>query len=430
MTLSDPKALLIHVFESALRAAAPSVCVADALAEVEDRAPAVVIGAGKAAAAMAAAFHAAWHAPTRGLVVTRYGHGLTADEDAGGIEIVEAGHPSPDGASLAAGARLLELARGVRPGEKLIALISGGGSALASAPIDGLTFEQKRDAANFLIRAGADIREINCVRKHLSGIKGGRLAAAARPATVLTFAISDVPGDDPADIASGPTIPDRTRQADALAILESYRYPRLDALRAVLADPRLETPKPDDPTFARDTVRVLASSATALDAAEAVLAARGVRVVRLGDDLDGEAEALGREHARLALELAQTGVPTAILSGGETRVVLGEGEGRGGRNLEYLAGLALELAGAPGIFALAADTDGIDGNGDHAGGLVTPDLLARGAADGLSLEALLARHDTYRFFDGCESLLRTGPTRTNVNDFRLIVCSPRPQGSP
>lgn len=423
-TLSDPKALLTRAFESALRAAAPAVCLDGAIAEVDARTPAVVIGAGKAAAAMAAAFRAAWDAPVRGLVVTRYGHGLAPGEDAGGIEVVEAGHPSPDEASLAAGARLLELARGVGEGERLVALISGGGSALASAPLGGLRFEQKRDAANFLIRAGADIREINCVRKHLSGLKGGRLAAAARPAEVITFAISDVPGDDPADIASGPTIPDRSTQRDALAILDRYRYPRIDALRVVLEDPRLETPKPADPAFSRDTVRVVASNATALDAAEGFLKSHGIRIVRLGDDLDGEAESLGREHARLALELAGSGTPVAILSGGETRVVLGDADGRGGRNLEYLAGLALELAGAPGIFALAADTDGIDGHGDHAGGLVTPDTLARGSALGLSLEALLARHDSYRFFDACDLLLRTGPTRTNVNDFRLIVCRP------
>ena len=428
-TLSDPKALLTRAFECALRASAPAVCVDRALADVDVRAPAVVIGAGKAAAAMAAAFSAAWEAPVRGLVVTRYGHGLAPGEDTGGIEVVEAAHPFPDSASLAAGARLLELARSVAPGERLVGLISGGGSALASAPLDGLAFEEKRDAAKYLIRAGADIREINCVRKHLSGLKGGRLASAARPATVLTFAISDVPGDDPADIASGPTLPDRTTQRDALEILHGYGYPRIDALRAVLDDPRFETPKPGDPSFAEDTVRVIASNATALDAAQAFLEGEGFRVVRLGDDLDGEAESLGREHARLALELSGSSTePVAILSGGETRVVLGNAEGRGGRNLEYLAGLALELNGAPGIFALAADTDGIDGDGDHAGGLVTPDMLARGAALGFSLETLLARHDTYRFFDACDLLLRTGPTRTNVNDFRLIVCRPNHLG--
>ncbi|HEX7081048.1 MAG TPA: DUF4147 domain-containing protein [Gammaproteobacteria bacterium] len=420
----DETALLVGAFERALRAAAPAGRLSAALDDVDDRGPALVVGAGKAAAAMAAAFGALWSAPVRGMVVTRYGHGLAPGEDAGGIDVVEAGHPSPDAASLAAGARLLELARGIRPGETLVSLISGGGSSLASAPLGPVTFEQKRDAAGFLIRAGADIREINCVRKHLSGLKGGRLAAAAHPARVLTFAISDVPGDDPADIASGPTVPDRTTQRQALEILRRYGYPRLDALRPVLEDSRFETPKPGDPAFARDSVSVIASAATALDAAAGFLEEQGFAVHRLGDDLADEAQALGREHARLAMEAHRQGGNVAILSGGETRVVLGEDEGRGGRNLEYLAGLALELDGCPGIFALAADTDGIDGNGDHAGGIVVPGLLDRGRALGLSLEALLARHDSYRFFEACESLLRTGPTRTNVNDFRLIVCRP------
>lgn len=424
------RSLLGRAFECALRAAQPAAALRQALGDVDRRQPALVLGAGKAAAAMAAAFAAAWEAPVRGLAVTRYEHGLLPGEEAGGIEVIEAGHPSPDTSSLAAGKRLLELARSVRPEERLVCLISGGGSALASAPLDGLTFEQKRNAANFLIRAGADIREINCVRKHLSGLKGGRLAAAARPASVTTYAISDVPGDDPADIASGPTIPDKTTQRDAFAVLDRYGYPQLAELRDVLEDTRFETPKPGDPKFAGDVVRVIATGATALDAAEAFLVEAGFKVMRLGDDLDGEAESLGREHARLALEILESGVPTALLSGGETRVVLGqrEAEGRGGRNLEYLAGVALELAGSTGVYALAADTDGIDGDGDHAGGIVEPGMLERGGRLGMSLEALLAQHDTYRFFDACDSLLRTGPTRTNVNDFRLLLCRPDAKG--
>lgn len=427
---SGSRRLLEQAFECALRAVQPAAALREALGEVDRQRPAVVLGAGKAAAAMAVAFAAAWEAPLRGQVVTRYEHGLLPGEDAGGIEIIEAGHPTPDAASLAAGKRLLELARSVRSEERLVCLISGGGSALAAVPLDGLIFEQKRDAAHFLIRAGADIREINCVRKHLSGLKGGRLAAAARPASVMTYAISDVPGDDPADIASGPTIPDKTTQREAFAVLDRYGYPRLAEVSGVLEDARFETPKPGDPEFARDIVRVIASGATALDAAEAFLIEAGFRIIQLGDALDGEAEALGREHARLALETLESGVPTAILSGGETRVVLGEGEGegRGGRNLEYLGGLALELAGAAGIYALAADTDGIDGNGDHAGGIVEPGLLERGKRLDVSLEAQLAKHDTYRFFDVCDSLLRTGPTRTNVNDFRLILCRPDAKG--
>ena len=373
---------------------------------------------------MATAFCAHWDAPVRGFVVTRYEHGLRADEQARGIEVVEAGHPSPDGASLAAAARLLDLARSRRANEILCCLISGGGSSLASAPLPGITFEQKREAANFLIRQGADIREINCVRKHLSQLKGGRLAAIAHPAPVATFAISDVPGDAPADIASGPTIPDATTQHDALAILHRYGYASVDELMPVLGDPRCETPKPSDPSFARDTVQVIASAKTALDAAARFVQRAGFEVLNLGDDLADEAEKLGRAHARLAMDVKHHGRRVAILSGGETRVVLGDSEGRGGRNTEYLSGLALELDGCAGIYALAADTDGIDGHGGHAGGIVVPETLALGADRGLSLAELLAEHDSYSYFDACGLLLTTGPTRTNVNDFRLILCQP------
>jgi hydroxypyruvate reductase len=301
-------------------------------------------------------------------------------------------------------------------------LISGGGSALAVAPLPGLSFEQKRAAANFLIRQGADIREINCVRKHLSNLKGGRLAAAARPAPVLTFAISDVPGDDVGDIASGPTIADATTQADALQILSRYGYPNVGELEVILSDPRHETPKPSDPEFRADRAFLIASASTALDASQRLLEQCGYVVLRLGDDLADEAQTLGKEHARLASSLLASGRPTAILSGGETRVVLGDAGGRGGRNTEYLAALALELDGRPGIAALAADTDGIDGHGDHAGAIVMPETLQLGAERGMSLASILAQHDSYSYFDACDSLVRTGPTRTNVNDFRLIIC--------
>jgi hydroxypyruvate reductase len=392
-----------------------------ALAGLE-RKPALVLGTGKAAASMAAAFCQHWGAPARGLVVTRYGHGLLPGERCDGIEVVEAGHPSPDSSSLAAGARLLDLVADLRADETLCCLISGGGSSLASQPLPALSFEQKRAAANFLIRQGADIREINCVRKHLSRLKGGRLAVVAHPNPVATFVISDIPGDDVGAIASGPTVPDPTTQADAVRILEKYGYPALAELVPVLRDPRWETPKPRDPAFARDTVHLIATASTALAAAAGFLERRGYRVVQLGDDLDGEAHALGREHAELAMRTRKSGERTAILSGGETRVVLGHDGGRGGRNTEYLAALALALNGAPGIFALAADTDGIDGHGDHAGAIVVPELPQLGAKCGLSLKELLARHDTYSYFDGCGLLLKTGPTRTNVNDFRLILC--------
>jgi glycerate 2-kinase len=424
---SAARSVLGQAFAKALQAAAPAVCLPPALVGLPRR-PALVLGAGKAAASMAAAFHAHWAAPVRGMVVTRYGHGLEAGESAGGIEIVEAGHPSPDAASLSAGARLLELAAKLRADETLVCLISGGGSSLASQPLPPLTFEQKRAAANFLIRHGADIREINCVRKHLSRLKGGRLAAVAHPNPVATFVISDVPGDDVGAIASGPTVADPTTQGEALRILEKYRYPFTRELAPVLRDPQWETPKPGDSEFADDSVHLIATAATALAAAARFLEGLGYHVVQLGADLDDEAQALGRAHARLAMETRAVGQRrTAILSGGETRVVLGdvvEGGGQGGRNTEYLAALALALDGAPGIAAMAADTDGIDGHGDHAGAIVDPATLAFGAQRGLSLTDLLARHDTYRYFDACGLLLKTGPTRTNVNDFRLILCEP------
>jgi glycerate 2-kinase len=416
--------LLRRAYAVALDAVQPAKLLPPFLNALGEHSPAVVLGAGKAAAAMAAAFHATWRSTSRGLVVTRYEHGLLSGEDAGGIEILEAGHPSPDQASLAAGAKMLRLARSLSGEERLFFLISGGGSALAAGPLPAVGFERKRGAANFLIRAGADIREINCVRKHLSSFKGGRLAVAAHPAPVVTYAISDVPGDNVADIASGPTVPDATTQDDAIAVLRAYRYPQLQELLPYLQDPRLESPKPGDPAFDQDRIHLIAAAATALRAAATAIAREGYKVLTLGDDLDDEARALGREHARLAKAQLATGERVAILSGGETRVVLSNSSGRGGRNLEYLSGLALELAGQPGVYALAADTDGIDGDGDHAGGVVAPDSLARAKHAGVELESALAEHDSYAFFDACGTLIKTGPTRTNVNDFRLILCDP------
>jgi len=417
--------LLRQAYQFALDAAAPGRLLSEYLDAFSEHGPAVVLGAGKAAAAMAAAFRAHWRDRSRGLVVTRYEHGLLPDEDAGEIEVLEAGHPSPDSASVAAGARLLEIAGSLTADERLFFLISGGGSALAAAPLGGIGFERKRAAADFLIRAGADIREINCVRKHLSGLKGGRLAVAAHPAPVTTLAISDVPGDEIADIASGPTVPDRTTQHDAIAVLKKYACPALADLLPFLEDPQLESPKPGDPAFGRDEVHLIASAATALAAAAELLRQSGYRVLELGDDLDAEARTLGREHARVARAEMTGGEPVAILSGGETRVVLTGTGGRGGRNLEYLSGFALELGGTEGIHALAADTDGIDGHGDHAGGIVVPGILEIGEQRGVKLADALERHDSYAFFDSCDALIRSGPTRTNVNDFRLILCQPQ-----
>lgn len=421
---SAAASLLERAFRTALDAVSPARLVPGALADIDTSGPAVVLGAGKAAAAMAAAFRANWRGAVRGFVVTRYGHGLVPGEDAGAIEVVEAGHPSPDEASTAAGRKLLELAASHRRDEQLFFLVSGGGSALASAPIKGLDLATKRDAANYLMHAGANIGQINCVRKHLSALKGGRLAAAAHPAPVTTWAISDVPGDDIADIASGPTIPDRTTQADAIAILERFAYPGLAALKRILDDPANESPKPSDSGFEGDRSAIIGSASIALEAAAALLKREGFDVLLLGDDLDEEAEFLGREHAKLAKDQIEAGRRVAILSGGETRVVITRTDGRGGRNTVYLSGLALELDGHPGISALAADTDGIDGQGDHAGGIVLPSVLELGRQRGVALDALLAAHDSYTYFDTCDLLLRTGPTRTNVNDFRLILCEP------
>ncbi len=423
-THSHEVALLRRAFACAVEASQPFRCLTPALAQVADPGPAVVLGAGKAAASMAAAFYAHWAHPVRGLVVTRYEHGLRDGEDAGEIEVIEAGHPSPDSASVAAGRRLLALASSIGSNEQLYWLVSGGGSALAAAPLAPLSFEQKRDAAGFLMRAGADIREINCVRKHLSALKGGRLAAAAHPRSVRTFAISDVPGDDIAAIASGPTIADPTTQADALAILLKYQYPEVDALRVVLDDPAFETPKPSDQAFSADYAGLVATAATALNAVRDMLEQEGIPVMYLGDDLDSEAQQLGREHAELALSELTKGNRVAILSGGETRVVIKQSGGRGGRNLEYLAGLAERLNDTRGIFAIAADTDGIDGHGGHAGGVIVPGSVAAAARRDIELSTCLETNDCYRFFAASDTLVETGPTRTNVNDFRLILCQP------
>lgn len=412
---------LLSAFEAAVAAASPSRCLRVVPGELDG---ALVLGAGKAAASMAAAFDAATGGGARGMVVTRYGHGLVAGERAGAIEVLEAGHPAPDSASLRAAERMMRLAASLRAGDTLCFLVSGGGSALLAAPLPGVTLAHKRALAERLMHAGADIREINTVRKHLSGIKGGRLAALAHPARVVTLAISDVPGDRIADIASGPTIPDPTTQAEALAVLARYRCPVEPEVRAALRAPANETPKPGDAAFARDRDEIVASARTALDAAEARLRAEGYAVTRLGDDLAAPARELGAEHARLALEAARRGGRHALLSGGETRVVVRNTAARGGRNLEYLASLALTLRGHPSVFALAADTDGIDGNGDHAGGLVVPGLIDRGRALGVNLRSALAGNSTYDYFDRCKLLMKTGPTRTNVNDFRLVLVSP------
>ena len=415
--------LLTDAFQCAVDAASPPVCMAPHLNELLSG-DALVLGAGKAAASMAAAFAEKSTGSVRGLVVTRYGHGLREGESAGGIEVVEAGHPLPDEAGVEAGRRTLELAGSMRSGESLFFLVSGGGSALCVAPLSGVTLDQKRDATNYLLRSGADVREINCVRRHLSAIKGGRLALAAHPARVVTLAISDVPGDSLSDIASGPTVPDPTTQGAAVAVLEKHKYAGLDALRGVLTDQANESPKPGDLAFSNDVERTVATSKTAMEASDAFLAEKGYEVLRLGDDLAADARELGREHARLAIQLSKQGKRVALLSGGETTVVVHGTGGRGGRNLEYLASLAVELDGCHGVYALAADTDGIDGSSDAAGAFIGPDLPGLARVAGVDLHECLESNDTHRFFEACGLLVETGPTRTNVNDFRLIVVEP------
>lgn len=422
--LDDPRQLLRRLFAAGLAAADPARCVPPALAAIEPPGPGgrlIVVGAGKASAAMARAVEAHWPGPLSGLVVTRYGHGVPCSR----IEIVEAAHPVPDAAGEAAAARILALVGGLTVNDRVLALISGGGSALLAAPAAGVTLPQKRALTSALLRSGASIGEINSVRKQLSAIKGGRLALAAWPAPVLTLAISDVPGDDPAVIASGPTVGDPGDGAAALAILERYGIPLDPVLRARLAAGELATPQPDDPRLARSRFVLLASPRQMLEAAAAEARRCGVTPLILGDAIEGEAREVAKVHAGIALACSRHGFPAGrpcvLLSGGETTVTLrGEG-GRGGRNSEFLLGLALALDGAPGIAALAADSDGIDGSEDNAGAFVDPQTPARARALGLDGRAALAANDAWGYFAALGDLLVTGPTLTNVNDFRAIL---------
>lgn len=414
-----PRAILRQLFDAAIAAADPARCVPPCLPP-DDGGRLIVIGAGKASAAMAQSVERLWSGPLDGLVVTRYGHGVPCER----IEIVEAAHPVPDAAGEAAAQRILEKVSGLSENDRVLALISGGGSALLAAPAAGVTLAEKRAITAGLLRCGASIGEINCVRKHLSAIKGGRLAVAAWPAPVLTLAISDVPGDDPAVIASGPTVGDPTTARDALKVLDSYGFDLPEDLRWQLEDGALETPKPGDPRLARSEFRLVASPRQMLEAAAVAARQLGLTPLILGDALEGEAREVGKVLAGIALSCARHGLPVAgpcvLLSGGETTVTL-RGEGRGGRNTEFLLGLAQALAGAPGIHALAADTDGIDGSENNAGAFVGPDTAARARAMGLDIQPHLAANDAWGYFSALDDLLVTGPTRTNVNDFRAIL---------
>jgi len=404
----DPRCFLHELFAAAIAAADPRRCLPAFLPEPGPGRN-IVVGAGKAAAAMAAAVERHWPAVPEGFVVTRYGYGLSCKH----IDVIEAAHPVPDAAGVAAAQRALRLVSGLFTDDLVLALISGGGSALLAAPAPGVALAEKQALTRALLTCGATIHEINTVRKHLSAVKGGRLAAAAQPARVVTLAISDVPGDDPADIASGPTVADATTCADALAVLERYRIDVPAPLRELLAEGITETPK----QLAGGEIRVVASARSALEAAAAAARAAGVTPVLLGDAVEGEARAVAEHMATLALTCSAR--PSVLLSGGETTVTV-RGQGRGGRNSEFLLALALALKGAAGIHAIACDTDGIDGTEDNAGAVVTPDTLARAHAAGLDAQAFLADNDAYGFFSALGDLVITGPTRTNVNDFRAI----------
>lgn len=415
----SPREILRRLFDAAIAAADPALCVPAHLPP-DDGGRLIVIGAGKASAAMARAVEQHWSGPLEGLVVTRYGHGVPCER----IEIVEAAHPVPDAAGEAVAARILEKVAGLSEADRVLALISGGGSALLAAPATGVTLAEKRALTSALLKSGASIGEINCVRKHLSAIKGGRLAAAAWPASVLTLAISDVPGDDPTVIASGPTVADPGSCADALQVLDFYGIALPPALRQRLASGELETPKPGDPRLARSEFRLVASPRQMLEAAAFEAQRLGITPLMLGDAIEGEAREVGKVMAGIAQSSARHGFPArkpcVLLSGGETTVTV-KGDGRGGRNTEFLLGLALALDGTAAIHALAADTDGIDGSEDNAGAFVGPESLARARAAGLDPRAHLATNDAWGFFAGLGDLLVTGPTRTNVNDFRAIL---------
>jgi glycerate 2-kinase len=416
MPIEDQRAFLRSLFNAAVAAALPEKVVPAHLPK-PPKGRTIVIGAGKASAAMAKAVETHWDGDLSGLVVTRYGHGVAC----GQIEIIEAAHPVPDAAGEAAACRILELAAGATADDLVLCLISGGGSSLLALPATGLTLADKQAVNRALLESGAAIGEMNIVRKHLSAIKGGRLAAAAYPAQVAALLISDVPGDDAAIIASGPTVPDPSTFADARAIIEKYGLTPPEAVRAHLAAGEDETPKAGDTRLSTARSVMIASPQASLEAAAAVARAAGVTPIILGDAIEGEAREIGREMAARALAERPVGAPVVFISGGETTVTVTAKGGRGGRNGEFIAGLAVALAGAPNIHALAADTDGIDGSEENAGAIITPDTLARAHAAGHDLTAALSRNDTWPVFSALGDLVMTGPTLTNVNDFRAIL---------
>lgn len=423
MQLDDGRArqALRALFDAAVAAADPRIVLAQHLPPKPTKGRTIVVGGGKSAAVMAAALEDAWpDVAMQGVVVTRYGHAVPTKR----IEVIEAAHPVPDANSQKGAQRLLQAVQGLTADDLVIALMSGGASALLAAPAPGLTLEDKQAINKALLACGANITEMNAVRKHLSAIKGGRLAAAAAPARIVTMAISDVPGDDPAVIGSGPTVPDRTTFADARALIARFGIVPSPAVAARLAQDADETPKPG--SLPRTEFRMIATPLMALQATAKAAAAMGFTPVILGDALEGESKEMGTVMAGIARSIRDHGypvkAPAVLLSGGETTVTLGAGPfGHGGRNTEFLAGLAVALNGAPGIWAMAADTDGVDGMDEVAGAILTPDTLVRLKAQGLEARTMLAGHDSHTLFKSVGDLIVTGPTLTNVNDIRAVL---------
>ena len=419
----EPKDFLDNLFKAAVGAADPLSTLAGFLPP-PPKGRTIVIGAGKAAAAMAKAVEDHWDGPLEGLVITRYEHGLPLDK----IRVVEAGHPVPDAEGAKAADDILALLNGLSEDDLVLCLISGGGSSLLAKPGEGITLDEKKAITKALLASGANITEMNTLRKHLSAIKGGRLAVAAHPARVVTLMISDVPGDDPAVTASGPTVPDATTSRDARAVLEKYGIEIPPSIDAYLDSDASESPSPSHPVFAAAVSRMIATPQMSLAAAADIAASNSITPVILGDTIEGEAKDVAAVMAAIARQVKFHDQPAAkpcvLISGGETTVTVrsGGGEtGRGGRNAEFLLALAVHLDGLADVYALACDTDGIDGTEDNAGAIITPDTLKRAAGAGLDAKGYLVRHDSYSLFDAIGDLIKTGPTRTNVNDFRAIL---------
>ncbi|MEO4000519.1 glycerate kinase [Mesorhizobium sp. CAU 1732] len=416
----DPKSLFTSLFDAAVDAADPQRTIRDVLPQ-KPEGRTVVVGAGKGSAQMARALEQAWDGPLEGVVVTRYGYGCACER----IEIIEAAHPVPDEAGLAASHRLFDAVSGLTENDLVIALISGGGSALLPSPPDGMTLADEIAVNRALLASGAPIAAMNTVRKHLSTIKGGRLALAAHPAKMVSLIVSDIPGDNPAYVASGPTVPDAGTRADALAIVDAYRLDLPAAALKHLDTPAADAPSPDDPRFARNEVHLIASAARSLEAAASEAARHGIKAVILSDSIEGEARDVAGVHAAIAREVAMRNrpfeKPVLLLSGGETTVTIRAKDGKGGRNSEFLLAFALAIDGVEGIHAFAADTDGIDGSEANAGAFADFTTPKRMRAAGVDPKAALARNDAWTAFDAVGGLFAPGPTGTNVNDLRAVL---------